>query len=332
VAGLTPKKRDGWWWAYGSIRGRRVRKSLGTRDRREAKERCEDLEKREWARVSDGDKAVRTFAEAVIAYIEGGGDKSYLTPLIHHFHGRLVNEITPGEIEAAARLLLPKAGPATRNRKVITPARAVINFASRLNWCSPIRVKHFTVEKPKRTFVDRSWIDAFVDQCDKDSLPHLAAIMLFMFQTGTRISEACRVMPEDVDIQKRTIILERTKTERYRTTYITEELVARIEALGTIEGAPLFRYADRFGPRNRMRAVCRRAGITFVSPHQAGRHSFATNALKMGATLKDAMEAGGWKSSKQFLETYAHSEQAGRITSDLFDAQAKKGSKKRAQN
>jgi hypothetical protein len=36
------------------------------------------------------------------------------------------------------------------------------------------------------------------------------------------------------------------------------------------------------------------------------------------------MEAGGWKSSRLFLEVYAHSEQAGRNVSDLFDRQAKK--------
>jgi len=70
-----------------------------------------------------------------------------------------------------------------------------------------------------------------------------------------------------------------------------------------------------------MKAVCRRAGIPFVPPHQAGRHSFASNALAMGATAKEVMEAGGWKTARMVLETYAHANEAGRSIADRFDAE-----------
>ena len=51
-------------------------------------------------------------------------------------------------------------------------------------------------------------------------------------------------------------------------------------------GQPLFGYASRFGITQRMKAVCRRAEIDYVSPHQSGRHSYATNALAMGASAE----------------------------------------------
>ncbi|KQT54584.1 hypothetical protein ASG43_03090 [Aureimonas sp. Leaf454] len=253
--------------------------------------------------------------------MEGGGENRYSEPIVRHFGDWELSKIKPGDITAAARKLKPDANAATRNRQVITPTRAIINHAANLGWCPMIRVKHFKVETSRRVSVERSWIDAFVAQADADGLPHLSAIVLMMFQTGTRVSEACRVKPADLDLDKRVIVLNKTKTGTFRPKHITRELADRIGALDLDPEKPVFGYADRFGVRNRMIAVCRRAGIEFVSPHQAGRHSFATNALAMGATLKDAMEAGDWKSSRLFLETYAKSEKAGQITADLFDAQ-----------
>ena len=40
----------------------------------------------------------------------------------------------------------------------------------------------------------------------------------------------------------------------------------------------------------------------------------------MGATVKEVMEAGGWKSARMVLETYAHAKAAGRSVADRFDA------------
>jgi integrase len=111
------------------------------------------------------------------------------------------------------------------------------------------------------------------------------------------------------------------KTSQWESRHISSELTIRIANLPRHEGTPLFGYVSRFGLRNRMKAVCRRAGIPFVPPHQAGRHSFASNALALGATAKEVMEAGGWKTARMVLETYAHANQAGRSIASRFDAE-----------
>ena len=49
--------------------------------------------------------------------------------------------------------------------------------------------------------------------------------------------------------------------------------------------------------------------------------SFATNAISLGVGVKAAMDAGRWKSSTVFLETYVHSENAGRLVADRFNSQ-----------
>jgi integrase len=159
-------------------------------------------------------------------------------------------------------------------------------------------------------------------QADRDSLPHLSAIVLFMHQTGARVSEAVRLLGEHVNLTRRLAVLERTKTEEDSVRHLTSELVVRIGALGVRDGEAVFRYTDRCAVTRRMKKVCSRAGIPPRSSHAAGRHSFGTNAMKGGARVKAAMEAGGWKSAKLFLETYVHDDSAGLDVASIFDKQS----------
>ena len=68
-----------------------------------------------------------------------------------------------------------------------------------------------------------------------------------------------------------------------------------------------------------MARVCRRAGIEVRTTHSAGRHSFGTNAVKAG--VKEAMEAGGWKSARLFIETYVHADEAAKKVAAMFDVE-----------
>lgn len=304
--------------AVGTIDGERIRKSLGTGDAARARELRDQLAARVWKRHNYGEEAVRTFEEAALSYQKQGGEGRFLAPLIKRFRGRSLVSIKPGEIKEAAFAIYPNAISATRNRQAITPARSVINHAAGLGWCPPIKIESFETTDPARTFVGREWIDAFMVQARVDQLPGLAAGMLFMFQTGARITEAARVLPEHVDLDGRAVFLPKTKTERNVYRDITRELADCIRALDKTEGEPLFGFATRFDFYPAAKEVCARAGIEYVPPHQSGRHSYATNSLAMGVGIKDAMDAGGFKSVALFMKTYVHS-QGGRVVADAFD-------------
>lgn len=322
MPGLTLKSRDGIWYASGTVAGQRIRESLGTRDRGQAEQLRAQLEARLWKRHTYGEEAVRTFEEAALSYMKQGGEARFLEPIIRHFRGRTIGTIKPGEIRDMALQVLPKAAPATRNRQALVPARAVVNHAHSLGWCGPISVKLFETSKSrKHKPVDRAWLDAFMAQADADKLPHLAGAVLFMNQTGARASEAVNLLGEHVDLGQRIAVLAKTKTDEWSVRHLTSELVVRIAALGVREGEPVFRYTDPKAVNRRMAAVCKRAGIEPRTTHSAGRHSFGTNAMNVpGASIRDAMEAGGWKSAKLFLETYVHSHDAGRNLAAKFDA------------
>jgi len=320
--GLWVEPVNGIWYAFGTVAGKRIRQSLRTRDKATADELKAQLEADEWKRHSYGEEAVRTFEEAALAYMEQGGEATYLAPLIKHFKGRNLGSIKPAELRSAAAAIYPKAAPATRNRQGIVPARAVILYAHDLGWCGAIKVKQFEVPKSrKHRAVDRKWLVAFMAEADKSKLPHLSALVLFMHQTGARVGEAVRLTGEHVDLGQRVAVLEKTKTDEWSPRDLTLELVSRIAALGAKPKERVFGYTDPKAVNRVIKRVAARAGIAVLPTHSVGRHSFATNSLAAGADIKDAMDAGGWKSAKLFMETYVHSRNAGRNVAARFDAQ-----------
>ena len=322
MSNLEIKERDGIWYAVGTVNGERVRKSLGTRDRKRAEEQCALFEARLWKRHSYGEEAVRTFEEAAESYLRQGGEGRFLPRILKHFKGRALGKIKPGDLRDMAITLYPKAKPATRNRQALVPARSVINHGADRGWCAPIKVKLFEVEKSrKHKPVDRAWLVAFMAEADKSKLPHLSAIVLFMHQTGARVAEAVNLTGECVDLRRRIAVLAKTKTEEDSVRHLTAELVARISALSPQDGERVFSYTDKKAVNRRMKAVAKRAGIEARTTHSAGRHSFGTNVMAGGAMVKDAMEAGGWKSAKLFMETYVHVSEAGKAVAAIFDTQ-----------
>lgn len=332
MSGLKPEPRKGVYYAVGTFNGERIRKSLGTRDEKTAAEQCALYEARLWKRHSYGEEAVRTFEEAAESYLIQGGEGRFLPKIMKHFKGRALATIKPGDVREMAITLYPLAKTATKNRQAVIPARAVINHGHDRGWCAPIKIKLFEVEKSrKHKPVNDRWLDAFLAQCDHDGLPHLAALVLFMNQTATRISEALRVTGERIDLASKTCLLEKTKTDEWVECYLTAELALRIGMLGIQDDAPIFRYTDRCAVNRRIASVCKRAKIEPRTTHSVGRHSFGTNAINGGIDVKRAMDAGRWKSAKLFMETYVHSDDAGRSVAAMLDKKRNYKSAKMAQ-
>lgn len=266
----------------------------------------------------------RTFAEAAASYLEHGGEAKYLPPVIAYFGDTPIRSIFPFDLQRMAETLYKRQSNATRNRQAITPARAVLMHAYERGWCNLIRVKRFKEEKPKRPRpASAIWLHAFTRQAEKDSLPHLAAIVIFMAQTGARVSEAVALEWAQVDLDARTALLLKTKTGTNSSRDLTDELVSRLRQLRADSTTDrVFRYTNRHSVNERIKAVCERAEIPNKSPHTCGRHTFATTAIEMGVDIKTAMEAGDWKSSSVFLETYVHARvKASRLVADRFNFQ-----------
>lgn len=262
------------------------------------------------------------FEEAASSYIEHGGDGRYLPRIVDQIGMKSMTEIFPFDVKKLALDLYPTQQNATRNRCVITPVRAVFYHAYERGWGPPLRIRNLKEETPKRKkAASQAWLHAFVRQCAKDELNHLAALVLFMSQTGARISEALELRWNEVDLINRTALLLKTKTGRNSTRFLTDQMISRLYSLqeGMKPEDRVFRYINRHSVNERIGAVCRRAEIVYKPTHTCGRHAFANIALSMGVDVKSAMVAGGWRSTAVFLGTYANPRNAGRVVAERLN-------------
>lgn len=313
--GLKLYRRGEIWHIRGTVAGQRIRQSTGARERDQAEEVKAALEAQAWkCRIYGAETAV-TFEEAAISYMEAGGERRFLPPLLKHFKGRSLHSIQPGDVRDAAMKIYSGSGPATMNRQAITPAKAIINHGHDRGWCGLIRVKRFAEPKTKKVAIDRDYIDTVAAAGNR----YLGALMLFLFQSGTRIGEALRIEPDDLDLMNQTLTLQRTKNGEAREVALTREMVILLANLPPRSGR-VFGYTDPTAVRNTLRRVCKRAGVAYLGTHQPGRHSFATTlSEEHGFSDKAIAEAGGWKSVHLVSKTYTHPTDPGRRAADALD-------------
>jgi integrase len=264
-------------------------------------------------------RTARTFGEAAASYIENGGESKYLARILPNLRETFLSDIVPFDVRKLADALYPTQTNATKNRCVITPIRAVCYHGLDRGWVASVRIRNFKQDRPlRKRAASQAWLGAFVRQCAKDRLPHVAALVLFMSQTGARVSEAIALRWKDVNFAGRTALLVKTKTENNSIRYLTDQLTTRLFEMsrGTDPDDRVFRYRNRHSVNERINAVCQRADITYKPSHTCGRHAFANNTLAMGIDVKSTMDAGGWRSVAVFLGTYANPRNAGKIVAD----------------
>ncbi|WP_411975974.1 tyrosine-type recombinase/integrase [Sulfitobacter faviae] len=297
---LQIKWVNGWAQLHGTgPDGRRVRRALKTKDPRRAEELRAAAESRLWQADLYGAGAVVTFDECALKYAEDGGEVRYLVAITEQLTGVKLRDITPSMVRDAARKAYPTAANSTVNRQAITPARAVINYGHAQGWCGAIKVKGFSVPKPKRRAVDRAYLDALRPHLP----PRLFALMLFLHQTGRRVTEGLELTPEQVSGGR--AFIPETKNGDAAWAHLTPELQDLIAEIDPRHGR-VFGYVKRSSLYPTLRRACKKAGVEYLGTHQVGRHSFASTLQEAGWDAKAIAEAGGWKTTRMVSETYMH--------------------------
>lgn len=309
--------RRGKIWHYrGTVAGRRLRGSTRTANKATAQRIAAEKEARQWKGHLDGPEAVLTFAQAAIRYRAAEKPTRFLEAVEDYWKDTPVRSIKAGAIQEAARVLLPDACGATRNRQVIVPTQAIINHAAKLELCAPIRVERFPVVKREKEPATWEWVQAFMAH----SSPHLGALACFMFLTGARITEALNVTWEDIDLSRRKVLIRQTKVGAERRAHLPPPL---FEALANIPSdrepdERVFRYSSRDTAAPVWENAYRRADIKPLSFH-ACRHGFATAMLQKGVDPITTAKRGGWKSPAHVFSTYGHAMDDETVTDRIVD-------------
>lgn len=296
--------RRGEIWHYrGTVAGRLIRGSAKTADKAIAQRIAAERETREWKGSLDGPESVLTFAQAAMMYRAANKPTRFLDAIEDYWKDTTVKSINSGAVRKAALALLPRAKGATRNRQVIVPTQAIINHAAEQDFCRPLRVTRYPVEKVEKEPATWEWVQAFMGVAS----PHLGALACFMFLTGARVSEALAVTWGDVDLSKRRVLVRQTKIGAERRPHLPPALVV---ALANIDGArtpdaSVFGYSSAHTAKWPWRAAIKRAGVKRLTFH-ACRHGFATAMLHSGVDPVTVAKLGGWKSTAHLFATYGH--------------------------
>jgi integrase len=307
---------------HGTVAGERVRESARTRDSAVAENIRAEREARLLRASLYGVENEATFADAAVLYLEAKKPKRYIKPLIKALGKRRLAAIKPGELKALALKLYPSASGATRNRSVLKPARAIINFASEAGLCPPIRVKGYYEPYSERPAADRAWIDSFRAHAHD---PRLAALALFMYVTAARVGESMRLEPKHADYKNKRITGPPTKNRDPGIYYLTDELVAVLRALPPRRihygrgPERIFGWAGTQGIGPAWRKVCERAGVPYRTPHEAGRHGFGTEMIvNQGIDVVTAARLGRWRDPSVLVRRYAHARRLAATAEKVF--------------
>ena len=124
-----------------------------------------------------------------------------------YFGRETLSRIDQAVIDKAARVLKPDAKASTLNRHVYTPMAAVLHHAARRGLC-----EYKAIERPRQPKGRIRWLTpAEADQLLEACAPHLKPLIIFLFYTGARISEALYLDWANVDLPRRRVVFLNTK-------------------------------------------------------------------------------------------------------------------------
>ena len=186
------------WYIRGTVRGITVDESSRVAEK-SAAEAIRIQREAECLQASVfGRKATVSFLQAAVSYMEQGGERRFVGPLIEHFGTCALASIDQAAIERAAKLLCPKAAPSTVNRQIHTPISSILKHAADRGWCEYRRIERPKQPKGRIRWLTPGEADRLIQACSE----HLRPLVTFLFYTGARLSEALYLDWRQVDLAR----------------------------------------------------------------------------------------------------------------------------------
>lgn len=280
----------------------RIRKSTGCDREDEARKVLAAFLSRRHTEAVHGPQSATLVAEAVLEYIDKGGDARFMGPILDNLGKRRMIDVEDRDLSDVARKEYPGAKPSTLVRQLYGPFQAVWNAAARARM-----VAERTIAKPKvpKTRVKPANDAQFFAILTALTKVNQKAAVLFMSYSGARSSEVVAVRTQDHNPDRATVFLAKTKNEDSRVVHLPPFVNEALKLLPhTKPDALLFQLETRWALNTMIARACDRAGVERLTPHQIGRHTFARRFLEGGNSTKALMDAGGWKSLAA-VEKYA---------------------------
>ena len=300
--GKTP-----YWYIRGTYLGRYVDTSARTPERRVASRELQRVK----TAIEEGRFAERgeaTFLSAAVAYMEAGGERRFVKPLLDHFKDRALSSIDQEAIDEAALAVYPDATNATRNRQVYTVVSAILKQAG----------MDYKLKRPKGALGKQrtEWLwpeQAFAlfnaaDEVDKE----LGVLLRLLCYTGMRLGEALALRWTDVRLDEGFAYVRETKTGTPRPVYLPDAARQALEGAKHRNSGRVQPRILRFTKSGRLYGLLRSAisgageGFPEGTTFHTLRHTYATWMRRYaGMDERGLVGTGAWK-DRQSVARYAH--------------------------
>lgn len=215
--------RSPFYLVRGTYLKQQVYRSTGSRERPVARKVLQDI-KRQVERGRFEEQPGPTFTDAAIAYMNAGGERRFIEPLLLHFGHVDLRDIDQEAVDRAAASIYPAGTPATRNRQVYTPVVAILKQA---------RIK-IDLARPKGAggTPREAWL--LPEETERllaaawQQHPRFAALLTFLLYTGCRLSEGLKLKPRDVHFGDSLALIGKTKNGKPRGAYLPPVVLAAI--------------------------------------------------------------------------------------------------------
>ena len=324
---LQQRHSSPYWYIRGTVRGQSVDESTGTTIKKAAEEVRVKREAELLEQSIHGRRVTMTFSQAALSYLELGGDKRFMAPVLKHFGTTKLARIGQHEIDNAAKKLYPSAAPSTLVRQVYTPVSAVLQHAAKRGWCTVQKLERPELPEGRVRWLTKDEAERLIAAC----APHLRPLVIFLLYTGARCGEALWITWKDIDLNSRHVSFINTKNGTNRGVPLHHRVVSELDVLrtnrvtrqdrsrdgganvfttqaGSGYGTPVQSDGSDSSAGSRIKSAfggaVRRAGLRDFHPHDC-RHTWATWHYQANRDLGALQRLGGWKTLSMVMR-YAH--------------------------
>ena len=304
---LFPPKtgRTPYWHIRGTYLGQYINTSSRSSQRSVAvkiKQKIEDeIERGTFSKPGDP-----TFASAAIAYMNTGGEKTYLPKLLEYFGETPLKQIDQAAIDNGAARLYPRGTAATRNRSVYTPVSAILRAAG----------QRTDLRRPRGSGGNKQTAWLWPEQAERlfeaaEALnPDFAALLIVLTYTGMRLSEALELEWNNVRLEDGFAYVPDTKNNEPRAVFLPPVAVAALANMDIRSGhGRPFRFSKGGHLYQLLKAAAWKANVDLPerSAFHILRHTYATWMRRYaGADETTLIATGAWKDAKS-VKRYTHS-------------------------
>lgn len=307
-----PKDSQFWWASYIDSTGRRVRRSTGTADKKEAaaleaKWKLETHQQKKWDKEPS-----RTFGELMLAYMEGPSkdkrshkrDWFSLTRLNEVFNGRELSSITATDVrQYIAKRTAAGVGPSTINKEIAL-FRVALNWARKeLEWniSNPFAGRKLKEPQGRIRWITREESQRLIASAKSEpNSQHVVDFIRLGLNTGMRSGEMLGLEWERVDLAANLVYLDAKHQKSGKIGSVPLNREAREAILSRArfraENCPASPWVFAHETGDRIKSVhkgflgsCKRIGLKDFHPHDL-RHTCAAWLVQAGVSIREVAE------------------------------------------